>query len=131
MKLASVLAVPLLLEACTPDETIRAYGAGERVWQLSELSGAAFPATATLYFTDRHRIAGDAPCNSYTATMDIPYPWWGTGPIAATRRACPDLALETAFFTALSEATLSSTRDDQLVLSAEDGTPLLVFTPAE
>lgn len=119
------------LASCQTDETIRAYGAGEGVWQLMEMNGQPARGTTTLQFTDRHQISGAAPCNRYSARMDIPYPWWGTGPIAATKRACPELAAEAEFFAALGAAKLASAKEGKLVLSAENGTPLLVFRPAE
>ncbi len=132
MRLLTLLSLSWLsLASCQADETIRAYGAGEGVWQLAEMNGKPVTVLATLQFTDRHQISGTAPCNSYSARMDVPYPWWGTGPIAATKRACPDLSAEAAFFSALEGAKLSSAKGQQLILSAEDGSPLLVFTPAD
>ncbi|MBD3664599.1 META domain-containing protein [Sulfitobacter aestuariivivens] len=128
IRFAFILPLWLSLDACTRDETIRAYGMGEGTWRLVELNGASFEATATLAFTDRNKIGGTGPCNSYTARMDVPFPWWGTGPIAATRMTCPDVAAETAYFTALSAAKLSEVRDARLILSAEDGTALLIFS---
>ena len=113
------------------DQTVRAYGGGEHIWQLSELRGAPFTSSATLHFPQIGVISGDAPCNSYRAEMHIPYPWFGVDQIAATKRACPDLAAEAAFFAALKEASLSNVGPDTLVLSNEAGDPLLLFKPAD
>lgn len=125
-----LLTVHLYLNFPRPDETVRGYGAGDITWQLIEMEGAPFPAPATLRFPRRGQIAGNGPCNSYRATMNVPYPWFGIGPIAATRRACPDLATELNYFDALQRTTLSEVFGDTLILSDDDG-PLLVFKSAE
>lgn len=128
MKLGIVAALPaFMLGACQGDETVRAYGGADRVWVLTELDGRPFPGRATLTFPDIGQVAGDAPCNRYSASMTVPYPWFETGPIAVTRRTCPDLAAETAFLEALSATTLSEVAGDTLILSNTDGLSL-VFT---
>jgi len=116
----------LPLAACWGDETLRAYGAADKVWHLMELRGAPFTAQTTLTFPEPGQIAGAAPCNRYFATQDAPYPWFKAGPIGATKRVCPNLAAETSYFAALTAATLSEVLGDTLILSDEDG-PLLVF----
>lgn len=126
MRLSLILPLMLPLSACSADETLRAYGAADKVWHLSELSGAAFTGQTTITFPEPGQIAGSAPCNRYVATQDAPYPWFKAGPIGATRRSCPDLTAETAYFAALAAATLSEVLGDTLILSDEDG-PLLVF----
>ena len=118
---AATLAAIALITGCQGDETLRAYGAADRIWTLKELNGAPFTASATLTFPQVGEIAGVAPCNGYSATMTAPYPWFEAGPIAATRRSCPDLAAETAFLKALTEATLAEVADDTLILSNPDG----------
>lgn len=111
--------------ACKPDETIAGYGAADRIWVLAELDGEAFTAKATMQFPEPGRIAGDAPCNAYSGAMTAPYPWFEAGQIAVTRRACPDLAAESAFFEALSGMTQSEVSGDTLILSNEDGREML------
>lgn len=125
-----LIIIALILFTWRPDETIRAYGAGDDIWHVQTLNGVDFTASATFRFSARHKIAGQGPCNSYSATMDIPFPWFGTGPIAATRRACPDLAAETAFFETLRAATQSEVRDGKLTLSGDDGV-LMTFGRAD
>lgn len=123
------LSLPLLsipLAACDSDETLHAYGAADKEWRLVELQDAPFDATATLTFPERGKLAGQGPCNSFSTTNNVPYPWFDAGPIAATRRACPDLAAESAFFTLLEAATLSEVLGDTLTLSDDSGV-LLVF----
>ena len=116
------LALPLvLLLAQCSDETVRAYGGADRVWQLTELHDARFTAVATLSFPDPGRIQGQAPCNSYGGKMTAPYPWFEIGPIVATRRACPALAEEQRFFQALKTATQSEVSGDTLILRDDAG----------
>lgn len=120
----------LAVAACTGDETVRAYGGGDIVWQLQEIDGAPFRARATLEFPDDGGVAGSAPCNRYTATMAAPYPWFETGPIAATRRACPDLDAEADFLQKLSRARIVEVAGQTLILSNEDGLSM-IFTAAD
>jgi heat shock protein HslJ len=126
MRLSLILAALLPLAACFGDETVRAYGAADKVWQLTELNGAPATAKTTLTFPEAGRIAGDAPCNSYFSAMEVPYPWFDAGPIGATKRACPELAAERAYFEALEKASLSEVLGDTLILSDDNGV-LLVF----
>lgn len=121
MKTLAVLFSALAVAGCPSDETVGAYGAADRVWTLTEIDGAPFSQHATLTFREDGKIAGKAPCNSYSGAMSAPYPWFETGPIAVTRMACPDLEAETAFFAALGEMTLSEVSGDTLVLSTENG----------
>jgi len=111
----------LLVSACQKDETVAGYGAADRLWVLQELDGAAFPARATLTFPERGKIAGQAPCNSYRASMESPYPWFRAGPIAATRRACPELDAERRFLESLAAMTQSEVLGGTLILSDETG----------
>ena len=121
-----ILAVILALTVWQPDETLRRYGAADHEWHLEMLRGTPFNARATITFPARNRIVGMAPCNSYSSTNIMPYPWIELGPIAATRRACPDLDAEAAYFDALRAARVAVVEGDTLTLSDED-TPLLVF----
>ena len=119
-------AATFLMLASETDQTLRAYADADVVWTVTELNGAPFEASATMQFPQAAVITGMAPCNSYRATLTVPYPWFASGPIAATRRACPDLDLEAAFFKALEAATISVIEGETLTLSDEDNV-LLVF----
>lgn len=122
-----ILLLILSLTIFQPDETLRSYGGADRTWHLVTLKGANFDATATLTFPSRNRIAGQAPCNRYFSRNAAPYPWIEIGPIGATRRACPDLQAEQAYFEALEAVNVAVIEGDTLTLSDEE-TPLLVFT---
>ncbi|KZY51938.1 META domain-containing protein [Sulfitobacter sp. KE29] len=125
-----ILAALSALPQCQGDETVRAYGAGDKTWHLVKLDGKPFDARATLTFPETGKIAGLAPCNAYSAAMTVPYPWFDTGHIAVTRRACPDLAGETAFLDALTEVTISDVLGDTMILSDDSG-ERLVFKAAD
>jgi heat shock protein HslJ len=122
VKCLITLAILLVaLTACRKDETVRAYGGGDRTWTLKILNDAPFPATATLTFPKTGEIAGQGPCNRYFGAMTVPYPWFEAGPIGSTRMACPDLEVETVFLEALQAATLSEVLGDVMILSNTDG----------
>ena len=121
MRAALVIGAVFGLWDCAGDETASGYGAAGTVWQLSELNGAAFAATATLTFPEEGRIAGKGPCNRFSGTQAAPYPWFDIEDIAATRMACPDLAAEERFFTALKAMTLIEVATDTLILSNDAG----------
>jgi len=127
MKAIVIALCTLAVASCRADETVGAYGAAERVWTLSELDGAAFSQRATLSFPEAGKIAGLAPCNTYSGAMTAPYPWFEAGQLAVTRMACPELAAESRFFSALSDMTLSEVSGDMLILSNETGREM-VFT---
>ncbi|SPH16599.1 hypothetical protein DEA8626_00109 [Defluviimonas aquaemixtae] len=115
------LALSATLGACAGDETLSGHGAREGTWRLSELDGAAFEARATLGFPAPGRISGDGPCNAFNGTQGAPYPWFQAEMLLSTRRACPDLQAENAYFRALTEMTLAEVQDDILILSNTDG----------
>lgn len=123
-------AAAFIMLATEADQTVRAYAGADRVWTLTELGGEPFTANVTMQFPQATVITGMAPCNSYRAALTLPYPWFNSGPIAATRRACPDMATEFAFFKALEAATLSLVEGDTLTLS-DDNKVLLVFKAAD
>lgn len=121
-----ILAIVLALTMGGPDETLRRYGAAERVWHLVSLNGTPVETTATITFPRRYQITGQGPCNIYNSTNTTPYPWIALGPIVATKRACPELQIEAAFFRALSAASIVVIDGDSLTLSTEDAT-LMIF----
>lgn len=129
MRLA-LLSALLLLPGCFGDETVAGYGGADKVWTLAELDGAPYPARATLRFPKRGRIAGDAPCNSYGGDMTAPYPWFDAERVIATKRACPDLSAEAAFFTALEAVSIAEVLGDTLILTGEGGREM-VFKSGE
>ncbi len=126
-----ILTLPLLaLFQCNKDETVAAYGAADQIWALQEIDGQAFEASALLHFPEEGKIAGNAPCNSYSGTLDAPYPWFGIQNLTATRAACAGLEAEGIYFAALMAMTQSEVSGDVLILRNEAGHEM-VFTAAE
>lgn len=129
MRLAGLMLIGMV-PACEADETVARYGAAGVTWTLTELNGAPFDARATVEFEPGGPVSGQAPCNRFTATNSVPYPWFEVGPIAATRMACPDLEAETAFFDAFGAMTQSEVRQGTLFLRNDAGEEM-VFTASE
>ena len=120
LRWAALVAIIPALSACA-DETISGYADPDATYVLTEISGTAFPARATIAFHAKGEVVGTAPCNNYSASQSAPYPWLDLGPIAVTRRACPDLDAEGRFFAALETMTLAEVQGAVLILSSEDG----------
>lgn len=121
-----VLAYLLLaiVPACA-DESISGYADPTAVYRLSEIDGAPFTARATITFPEAGAARGDGPCNAWSAVQSAPYPWLELGPIATTRRGCPELSAEQQFFVALTDMTLAEVQGPVLILSNDDGREML------
>ena len=114
--------IPLLLMAaltnlCSRDETARAYGAADRLWDLQEVNGVPFPANATLSFLAAETIAIQGPCNRITASNTVPYPWFSVTLVSSTKRSCPDLQHEKSLANALERTTVIEILDNVMILS--------------
>lgn len=108
----------------------------QKPWTISLISDQA-PGLAqpmTLEFGSDGRLHGRAACNSYNAryTLDeTQEPAILTiGPIAATRMACPDMAVENSYLTALQVMGSLRYDDAGLLLTAPDGAAL-VLSPSD
>ncbi|PIV74961.1 MAG: META domain-containing protein [Rhodobacteraceae bacterium CG17_big_fil_post_rev_8_21_14_2_50_65_11] len=122
VRLFAFLTALLLLPSCMQDETLSGYAEG--LWVLTEQDGIPVTAAVTLDLSGPGQISGAAPCNRYTATQSAPYPWVAIGPIAATRRACPDLQAEQAYLALLAQMTLAEVSGPVLILSNDSGETL-------
>ncbi|WP_170575475.1 META domain-containing protein [Ruegeria atlantica] len=126
-----ILTLPLLaLFQCEKDETVAAYGAADQTWALQEIDGQPFEASAILRFPEEGRIEGNAPCNSYSGTLNAPYPWFEIQDLAATRATCSGLEAEGFYFAALMAMTQSEVSGSVLILRNDDGHEM-VFTAVE
>ncbi|UWQ28437.1 META domain-containing protein [Leisingera sp. M523] len=115
----------LFASACTGDETLSAYGAAGKVWHLSSIDNAAYPAFAWLTFPEPGKVAGRAPCNSFQGTQTAPYPWFSAETLTTARAACPELTLEADFLQSLQKMTLAEVSGDVLILSNGQGREML------
>lgn len=116
-----VLTVSILTMAACSDESLTGYGGGDRLWVLQQLDGVAFEARADLKLARGGDLSGQAPCNSYRAKQQAPYPWFEVEALAATRSVCPDLMAEVTYLQALQEMTESEVAGDVLILRNETG----------
>jgi len=98
-----------------------AAGAAGITWVLVEQNGAPFAQRATLVFAADGQISGQAPCNRFYFTNSASLPRFETGPIAATRMACPELESEEAFFEALQGMRTGEIQGNVLVLRNPTG----------
>ena len=119
------LVLLVMLAACQQDETVSAFIGDNKEFTLQTLNGIAFDTRATINFAETGRLQGDAPCNQYSAKISVPYPWIELGPIVSTKRACEDLAKETAYFEALSSMAFAEVSGPTLVLSNADGNEMV------
>ncbi|MEM7318971.1 MAG: META domain-containing protein [Pseudomonadota bacterium] len=123
--------MPLIVPGfCDRDESVAAYGAGDRVWELTEIDQNRFPASAMLAFPKPGEIAGQAPCNSYTASLDAPYPWFEMKNFASSQSACDALLEEGTYFAALMAMTEVEVSGDVLILRNDSGHEM-VFTAVD
>jgi heat shock protein HslJ len=124
------LSAAVLLAGYLQDETLSGFAQRDAVYVLEEIDGAPPPGQATIRFPATGAVTGEGPCNRYSAAQTAPYPWFAIGPIAATRRACPDLAFEAVFFEALTEMSLADALGPVLILSNDAGREM-VFRAAQ
>ncbi|MEM1302777.1 MAG: META domain-containing protein [Pseudomonadota bacterium] len=120
----------LLLAGCATDETVTRFAGEGSVWSYQDTSvGSAVPVTLT--FPEPGQVAGQGPCNRYSATQTAPYPWFELGPVAATKRACPELAAEAAYFEDLQSMSLAEVSGDVLILSNDTGKQMVFSRVAD
>ena len=131
--------VPLRFVAARPGERCEPGRSGAEMppldgtsWQLTSASIpvalAGDPARVTLKFTSG-RISASSGCNMGTGSYSLEGNALATGPLAATRMACPPAlaAWEDAFFEFLAARPAASLEGDELVLVSAGGS--LRFRP--
>jgi heat shock protein HslJ len=99
----------------------------EGVWRLTAIGGAEVAATVTLDLTEAGRISGQGPCNRYSGPNGASLPDLRIGPMISTRMACPEMALEGDYFSALSGVTRATLGKDDLLVLSGDGAADLTF----
>lgn len=124
MRRALIALLPLTLAACLDDGSDIPHG----TYRLTGMPGGPPPA-ATLVFEDDSTISGEAPCNLYHGQLQAPWPAFRPGPIAVTRRACPDLEAESRYFAALGAMTQGTL--DGATLTLTGGGQTLRFTHSD
>ncbi|NNU81548.1 META domain-containing protein [Halovulum dunhuangense] len=119
------------LAACSPlPDTVGEAAPSDTLWTLESLNDGPAAFGATLRFTSDGRVTGSGPCNRFSARQTAPLPWFQIEDIAATRRACPDLAAEQVYFTALGAMEFAEVAADSLLLTNTDGESLFFRSAA-
>lgn len=124
----------VLAKATPPDAQLIA---GGRAWRLVELMGKSVPAgpgTPTLIFgADGASVSGYSGCNQFGGSVEL-----GKAPqrlrfgqMAATLRACPEMALEQQFLQMLGQADGYHADAKQLQLHRARMAPLARFAPSQ
>jgi heat shock protein HslJ len=98
-------------------------------WRPSEIKSSELPAETPLYLEFKDgQVTGYGGCNRFFAGYAISGDAIKIGPLASTRKGCPDtFDLEIAFFTALQAAKSFQQTEDGLVLFDAGGRRLATF----
>ncbi|MBB5221146.1 putative lipoprotein [Amaricoccus macauensis] len=98
-------------------------------WIASEINGAATDekVVSWLKLSDAGRAQGQGGCNSFTGTYKLENGTLTFGPLASTRRACPEtqMSQEQRFFAALGAVKAARLESGDLVLTDLAGEPLV------
>jgi len=98
-------------------------------WIAEEINGAPSgeKVVSWLKLGDEGRAQGQGGCNSYTGTYKLEDGVLTFGPLASTRRACPEpqMSQEERFFAALGAVKAVRIEDGKLVLADLQGHPLV------
>ncbi|MBT3140200.1 META domain-containing protein [Phaeobacter gallaeciensis] len=129
LRMTLALAI-LSLPHCGKDETLASYGASGATWQLHSINDQPLGAPVTLQIDGDGKLSGIAPCNSYTATVSVPYPWFEIKDLTATRASCALLEAEGTYFAALLAMTQSEVSGSTLILRTDAGSEM-VFKAVE
>jgi heat shock protein HslJ len=120
------LIVLSILTSCFKDETVSGQTNDEAIWLLSTMNEAPITTHITIAFPEEGKIAGQAPCNRYFGSQTAPLPWFEIKGLGATKMACPELELETQYFTMLQKMTTAEITGNTLILATDTGS-ILVF----
>ena len=96
-------------------------------WRLVDIGGQPAPAGADstrhpgfTLLAEGRKVQGSAGCNRIMGTYQLHGEKLKFGPLATTRMACPDMATETAFLTALKQTTRYEVSGSSLTLYGAD-----------
>ena len=100
-----------------------------QTWMLDRLGSepVTVPVSATF---EGDTVTGAAPCNSYRGLFAQADGKLSFGPLATTRRTCPQQPLEDRFLAAMGKVAGVRFTAAQMDLLDEAGTPLMVFVAA-
>lgn len=113
------LAAPLALALAAASPALATEIGGE--WHLVGFEGQRAPAPLSITFTADGKVSGKAPCNRYFGSYQGTLPGISLSPLGATRMACDQLEIETAYFQALQAMTNAEVTDEHLFLIGPEG----------
>ncbi|WP_395542016.1 META domain-containing protein [Neotabrizicola sp. sgz301269] len=90
-------------------------------WHLVGIEGQRAPAPLSLIFAEDGKVTGKAPCNRWFAANGATLPALALQGIGATKMACPDLAVEQAYFEALAAMQRMEQAETHLFLIRAEG----------
>jgi heat shock protein HslJ len=128
MRVLLICLALITLAGCKYDESVSGYTASSTVWSLTELDGEVFTPRATIAFPEKGKVSGTGPCNSFSASQTVPLPWIEIRNLVSTKMACPDLSMETVFFSALGDMSLAEVAGNVMILSNESGREMVFRT---
>lgn len=128
----AVVAMSLLLASCASATPAAPPSSGDLAgvtWLLEDLAGEApvDGSPVTVHFADDGALFGSGGCNRFSGTYEIDGGTLTVGDaLPSTMMACADdvMALESAFFTALTSARGFAVEDETLTLNDESGAAL-------
>ena len=124
---AALSLIAIWLVGCDTPVSETAAGASPpgAIWLLQSINQKPVEARTTLRFLANGSIAGDAPCNSYSASQKVPLPWFEAGPITVTKRTCEHQAEENRYIQSLDEMIFAEITGNTMLLTGENGEELL------
>lgn len=132
MKNVLVFSLIILLASCATTKT----GINSTSWMAESINGNALATTETPIQieiqTTEMKISGSDGCNSFTGTLtrlndtEIEF-----GPMAGTRRMCPNMATSDSFNRTLGQVKKYKAKNKQLTFFDETGKELIVFQKVE
>lgn len=103
-------------------------------WKLVNIMGkdVANSEAFISFATEDNRVFGNAGCNNFTGTYKLKEGmYFELSPIAATKKMCADMSVETPFLKILEKADNYSINQNKLTLQKGKTAPLAVFEAVE
>ena len=124
-----LLSCVVLLAACAAPAPSPAPADPTGEWLLASLHGEPVADPVSLTLRDGE-ASGVGPCNRFRGSAAVRGETIALGPLVATRRACPGLALEDAWLGALTDATRFAVSGPALTLFGPDDAVLMTLRRA-
>lgn len=99
-------------------------------WVLFQLNGNTLKSErdVTINFSGSdNKVSGTAPCNNYSGTFNSSSGNLSFGPLASTKRMCPEMENETLFLNALQNTSSYKISGSELNLFDSGGKLLMIF----